>query len=160
MSELLFEYFLVYSLSTLKVIFGMALGTTLGFSVFLTATLTILGMMTSVYVITFFGTWIRHVSQRIFKRKDQKLFTKKNRRNVRIWQQYGVPGIAILTPVLLMPIGGAVLANAFGGEKKEIFKWMWISCIGWTYPLTWVVKFASHLLPFFDSVQAQIQQWI
>ncbi|MFY0626355.1 MAG: hypothetical protein JXR07_08680 [Reichenbachiella sp.] len=160
MAEIILEYFLVYILSTLKVVFGMVLGTTFGFSVFITGSLTIFGMMTSVYVITFFGKWIRTTTQKIFNSRKKKLFTKKNRRNVRIWQQYGIPGIAILTPVLLMPIGGAVLANAFGGEKKDIFKWMWISCIGWTYPLTWMIKFASEWLPFFDSMQASILQWI
>lgn len=153
MTEIFFQYFLVYISSTLKIILGMVLGTSFGFSVFITASLTILGMMTSVYVITFFGNWIRVIRQKYFIKKDRKIFTKESRRNVRIWQKYGVPGIAVLTPIIFMPIGGAILANAFGGKREDIIKWMWISCICWTYPLTWMVKFASHLIPFFDYLK-------
>ena len=138
----------------------MVLGATYGFNIFVTATLTILGMMTSVYIVTFFGRWIRIVALKIKGNRKTKVFTKKNRRNVRIWQQYGIPGIAILTPVLLMPIGGAILANAFGGSRAEIFKWMWISCIGWTYLLTWLVKTLIDVIPLFQRVQEQLQNWI
>ncbi len=160
MSELIWQYFLVYIFSTLKVVFGMVLGVTYEFGILITASLTILGMMTSVYVVTFFGKGIRALALRIRGTKKRKVFTKKNRRNVRIWQKYGIPGIAILTPVLLMPIGGAVLANAFGGTRKEIFKWMWISCIGWTYPLTWLTQTLIDVIPLFQTVQEQLKSWI
>jgi len=148
----LIQYLLIFLGSTIKIVFGMVLGTAFGFNIFLTGTITILGMMTSVYIVTFFGTPIRSFTQKVLHRKKRKLFSSKTRRSVRIWQKYGVAGIAFLTPIILMPIGGAILANAFGGKKTEIFKWMWISCIFWTYPLTWIVKFASHLLPFGQDV--------
>ncbi|WP_109831620.1 hypothetical protein [Reichenbachiella versicolor] len=152
MQEYIIKCFIVFLGSTFKIIFGVLLGTSFEFSVFMTATLTILGMMAAIYIVTFFGTPIRHYSQRLMKKKEKKLFSPKTRRYVRIWQKYGVPGIAFLTPLLFMPIGGAVLANAFGGKKSEIFKWMWIACIVETYPITWIVKFASDLVPFADDV--------
>ena len=43
-------YFLVYLSSTVKFIFGPVLGEVYGFSVFVTGTLSILGMMTTVYL--------------------------------------------------------------------------------------------------------------
>lgn len=138
----------------------MVLGTTYGYGIFLTATLTVLGMMTAIYAITFFGKSIRALALKMRGKKKRRIFTKKNRRNVRIWQKYGVPGIAILTPILLMPVGGAVLANAFGGNKKEIIKWMWLSCIGWTYPLTWLVQMLIDVIPLFQTIRDQLQSWI
>ena len=152
MHEYLIKCFLVFLGSTFKIVFGMLLGTSFEFSVFWTATLTILGMMAAVYIVTLFGTPIRNLTQKILSRRKRKLFTPKNRRNVRIWQKYGVAGIAFLTPIILMPVGGAILANAFGGKKQEIIKWMWLACVFWTYPLTWIVKFASDLIPFGDDV--------
>lgn len=152
MQEYVIKCLLVFAGSTFKIIFGMLLGTSFEFSVFWTATLTILGMMFAVSIVTLFGEQIRSLSQKLIRKKDRKLFTSKTRRYVKVWQKYGIPGIAFLTPIALMPIGGAVLANAFGGKKKDIFKWMWIACIFETYPLTWVVKFASDLIPFGDDV--------
>lgn len=143
-------YLLIYSSSGFKFVFGPIIGATYGYSVFFTGTLTILGMMTTVYIFTYFGTHIRHFSQRIFRSKDKKVFTKKNRKYVELWLKYGVAGMSFLTPVLLSPLGGAILVNAFGGRKKDIIKYMWMSSIFWGYPMTWAVKFAGHLIPFLD----------
>lgn len=148
--EEVWKYFLVYISSTLKFIFGPTIGVAAGFNVFETGTLTALGMMTSVYTFTYFGSEIRAFSNRIFTKKKRNLFTKRNRRFVIIWRKYGVLGIAILTPILLTPIGGTVVANAFGGRKEVILRYMWMSCLFWSYVITWLVKFASEYIPFID----------
>lgn len=153
----LWTYFLVYISSTVKFIFGPTIGVAAGFSVFMTGSLTALGMMTSVYTFTYFGDEIRAVTKRIFSKKKQKIFTRKNRRFVEIWRKYGIPGVAILTPILLTPIGGTVMANAFGGKKEDIFKYMWISCLFWSYVITWLVKFASSFIP--PSVYEMAKSW-
>ncbi|UXP33722.1 hypothetical protein N6H18_07120 [Reichenbachiella agarivorans] len=142
------KYLSIYLGSMLKIMVGPVLGLTYDYNIFITGTLTALGMMTSVYLITFFGANIRHYSQAILNRKRKNIFSKKTRQYVRIWQKYGVPGIAFLTPVLFMPIGGAIIANAFGGKKADIFKYMWISSLFWSYFLAWLVRFAGDLLPF------------
>lgn len=151
MLQEILKYFLVYISSSVKFVFGPLLGTSYGFHVLITGSLTILGMMTSVYVFTYFGDWIRIKSQKLFSSKDKKKFSKSSRRNVTVWLKYGVPGIAFLTPILLTPIGGTVLANAFGGKKEDILKYMWISCILWSYPISWALKYASYLLPFINT---------
>ncbi|MCV9388570.1 hypothetical protein [Reichenbachiella ulvae] len=150
MTAEILQYLSVYLGSTLKIIIGPVLGVTYGINVWITGTLTTLGMMTSVYLVTFFGTWVRHQTQAYFKKRRKNLFSPKTRRYVKIWQEYGVPGIAFLTPVLFMPIGGALLANAFGGKKADIIKYMWISCIFWGFLLSFLVAFAGDLLPFLD----------
>ena len=146
MIEEILKYFLVYISSSVKFIFGPTIGIAYGFSVFITGTLTALGMMTSVYVFSFFGKRIHGFVVRLFGKKKKKIFTKKNRQFVKIWKKYGVPGVAVLTPILLTPIGGTLLVNAVGGKKEEIFKYMWASCIFWSYTLTWAVKYASNYI--------------
>lgn len=150
MLEEFLKYLLIYSTSGIKFVFGPVFGASFGYSVFLTGTLTILGMMTTVYLFTYFGTYIRHFTQSIFRSKDKKIFTKKNRKYVQLWLKYGVAGMSFLTPVLLSPLGGAILVNAFGGRKKDIIKYMWMSSIFWGYPMTWAVKFAGHMIPFLN----------
>lgn len=147
----LIQYFLIYFSSGFKFVFGPLIGAAHGYHVLITGTLTVFGMMTSVYVFTYFGTWVRHKTQAFFSSKDKKIFTPKNRKYVKIWLKYGVPGLAFLTPILLTPIGGTVIANAFGGKKEDIIKYMWLSCIFWSYPITWVLKFARHLVPFLNA---------
>ena len=150
MTEELLKYFLVYISSSIKFIFGPTIGIASGFNVFVTGTLTVMGMMTSVYVFSFFGDKIHALKLKIMGKKKRKLFTKKSRRFVNIWNKYGVAGIAVLTPIILTPIGGTILVNAVGAKKEDIFKYMWLSCIFWSYSITWAVKFGSDLIAFED----------
>ena len=89
---------------------------------------------------------LRGFTDRIFRRKKRKIFTRKNRRFVKVWRKYGVPGIAFFTPILLSPPGGSILANAFGGKRKEIIKWMWIFGAAWSLIITLLGKYARWVL--------------
>ena len=148
MLEEIVKYLTVYLSSGVKFIFGPTLGLAFGFNVFVTGTLSVLGTMTTVYILTYFGENIRNLSQKIFKPKKKKVFTKQKRKFVTIWKKYGIIGIAFLTPILLTPIGGTLVANALGCKKEDIFKYMWISAVLWSYSITWALKFAKDLLFF------------
>ena len=143
---LIVKYLIVYALSAVKIIFGPTMGLYYEFSVFETTLLTLAGMMTTVYLFSYFGQEIKGLTDRIFRRKKRKTFTRKNRRFVKVWRKYGVPGIAFLTPILLSPPGGAILANAFGGKRKDIIKWMWVFGSTWSLILTLLVKYAKWIL--------------
>ncbi|MCP4460262.1 MAG: hypothetical protein GY816_19895 [Cytophagales bacterium] len=138
--EELWKYLTMYLLSGFKFIFGPTLGVGYGVPLVFTALLTSFGMMTTVYVFTYFGHRLKGIVDR-FKKKDRKIFSKKSRRFVKVWRKYGVKGIAFLTPVLLMPIGGAILANVLGGKRKKIIHWMWVSSLFWAFVLSTVVKY-------------------
>jgi hypothetical protein len=116
--------------------------------------LTLAGMMTTVYLVCYFGDEIRIFSVKIFGiRKKQKLFSSRSRRFVRIWRKYGVNGVAFLTPLLLSPPGGTFIALALGGKKKEIIKWMWIFGSIFSIVLTLILKYASWLISDFILVK-------
>lgn len=145
MIEKLALYFSIFISSTVKFIAGPTIGVAAGLSVVETATLTALGMMLTVVLFTLFGPQMRSFIAR-FRKKKRKLFTKRNRRFVRIWQKYGIPGTAILTPLILTPVGGAILANAFKGPKNKIFLYMTLSAVFWGFTLTWSLKYLRDLL--------------
>lgn len=147
----------VYFLSIFKFIFGPVLGLSYGFGVIWTAALTTLGTLTAAIVFSFFGPQIRAFFSLFFKKKKQKkVFTKKNRRFVKIWNKYGVAGIAFFTPILLTPIGGTILANAFGGKKSEIIKYMLLWSAFWSVTLTYALKYFGDILkdylPFLNNI--------
>ncbi|WP_258102155.1 hypothetical protein [Marinoscillum pacificum] len=143
---LILKYLIVFALSAVKIIFGPTLGLAYGFSIIETTLLSLGGMMTTVYLFSYFGPQMRRLTQRIFSKRKKKRFSKKTRRFAKIWRAYGVPGIAFFTPILLSPPGGAILANAFGGKRGEIIKWMWIFGTLWSIILTLLVKYAGDLL--------------
>jgi hypothetical protein len=50
---------------------------------------------------------------------------------VRIWKRFGMAGIALLTPLLLTPIGGTVLAVSFRVSRGQLLLYMLISAVFW-----------------------------
>lgn len=144
MEEIL-KYLTVIGLSGVKFIFGPTLGNSFGYPVLLTAALTILGTMIPVYILTYFGHRLKSFVNR-FRKKNRKVFTRRNRRFVKIWRKYGVEGIAIFTPIFFSPIGGALIANALGGVPSKIIKWMWISAFFWALLISWALKYAFWLV--------------
>lgn len=141
------KYFSVYFLSGLKFIFGPTLGVANDLPVVAVILLTAFGMMTTVYLFTFFGDELRNFFSRF--RKNPKTFTKRNRTFVKIWRRFGLKGLCLLTPLVLTPPGGALLVNLLGTNKRVILKWMWISALGWSTILTLIVKYAFWLIEDF-----------
>ena len=85
-----------------------------------------LGMMASVTLFVLAGDWI----QKQWKR-PRKSSMKSKRRYIKIKQAAGLWGIAFLTPAILSPIGGALVAVAFRYDRKEILTKMAIAGAVW-----------------------------
>ncbi len=133
--------------SALKFVLGPTLGLAERLHFLTTAIATIIGMMLSVVVFVYFGNWIRtRVFDRFFPRR--KKISIPNPRMESIWKKYGLAGIAALTPVILTPIGGTLLAISFGGSQRKIIAYMLVSAVFWSVILTTVVYVFGHkMLP-------------
>ncbi|WP_425390121.1 hypothetical protein [Ekhidna sp.] len=142
------KYFTVYFLSGLKFVFGPTFGVANGLPTIATIILTSLGMMTTIYLFTFFGDEIRGFFSR-FRKKKRRVFTKRNRRFVMLWKKFGLKGICLLTPLILTPPGGGLLINLISSKKNLILKWMWISAILWSVIITLLIKHAFWLVEDF-----------
>jgi hypothetical protein len=118
------------------------MGAAVGLTFLETVATTVMGMMTTVVIVSFFGTSLRKWVNSTFRR-DQKVFSKRNRKFVVLWKKYGLFGISFLTPVLFSPILGTMLVSAFGGSRSRIFGYMLFSAIFWSLALSK----ALHLLP-------------
>ncbi len=70
------------------------------------------------------------------RKKNRKTFSKRNRRLVRLKAKYGMPGIAILTPVILsIPIGTFLTAKYFG-HKKTSYLYLFLGQVAWSFVYT------------------------
>lgn len=135
-------YFSIYVLCMFKIIFGPIIGYSKGIHPLLTTLLTIAGMMTTITIFGLLGEQLRHTAFiRFFKFK--KVFSKKSRRFVKIWKKYGIIGISFFTPILLSPPGGAILAVAFGGSKKQMMIYMFVFSVIWTFIITYAFYYGG-----------------
>lgn len=140
-------YVAIYLFSGVKFIFGPTIGAEEDMSVLETAIFTSLGMMTSVIIFSFFGEKIRGSIRKGKKRR--RLFSKKNRKIVRIYQRFGIKGIAFLTPLLLTPIGGTLIAVSFGVNKRKIILNMLPNAVIWSFVMSYIVIEFWH---FFETL--------
>jgi len=132
----------IYALCMFKIIFGPTMGYAAGLSPLLTVIITVSGMMTTVLLFTFFGEKVR---EKILRRylKPKKVFTPKNRRFVKIWRKYGELGISFLTPILLSPPGGSIIAMALGGSRKKTIGYMFLWSVVWSTIITYTFYYAG-----------------
>ena len=130
------KYISVALASTLKFVGGPLAGLALNLNWYETAICSATGMMASVLLVLFAGTALAQVAQRYRKAKP-KLFTRRTRLAVKIWQRSGLAGIALLTPILLTPIGGTVLAISFHVPVGRIVVAMLLSSLFWGVVLSW-----------------------
>ncbi|MDJ1502544.1 small multi-drug export protein [Xanthocytophaga agilis] len=132
-----------------KFIGGPLSGVALGLHWTETYLLTVTGMMVSVILFTLLGHKLKHTLLSRFYKK-RLLFTPRNRRLVKVWRKYGMLGVAFLTPLILTPIGGTIVASSFGESKFRIFLYMFFSALVWGVILTLVIdKLGEKVLEFF-----------
>lgn len=139
----------VYFSSMLKFILGPLGGYASGLNLVTTILTTVFGMMTVVFLFTYFGDWIR---AKVFSRfKSNKVKSDaRNKRLAKIWKKFGLPGVALLTPIILTPIGGTLLAVSSGSPKEKIIFYMFISAAVWSVIFSISIYFfGNEVLPDF-----------
>jgi hypothetical protein len=66
----------------------------------------------------------------------KKIFTARNRRMVRIWKQYGLIGLAALTPILFSIPLGMFFITRVEKDNRKILIYMLVSVTCWSLILT------------------------
>ncbi len=83
----------------------------------------ILGALVSVYFSRFLiHIWNRYWPEKLkFRRKTSRIFTKRNRRFVKLKSNYGLIGIVMLSPVVLsIPVGSFLTVKYYGNRIRNI----------------------------------------
>nr|WP_245402623.1 hypothetical protein [Pontibacter sp. E15-1] len=124
---------------------GPVTGISLGLSYIETVLLTMAGMMTSVVIFSLIGNVASQWLSRRRKSRQKPIFCAKNRRIVRVWKRFGVSGVAFLTPILLTPIFGTIVAALLGAPRRHIYMHMLWSSLFWSLTLTFMVFEFGHL---------------
>lgn len=134
------KYLSVFVLSMFKFVLGPITALPLDLPYLVAVALTAGGMMATVCLLTFAGSGLRNRWMAQLNR-NRKRFSPGSRRMVRIWRKYGILGTAVLTPLLLTPIGGTLVAIAFGEKKWRIVYYMLASAVFWGFVITAAVYY-------------------
>ena len=141
MEDVWWSYIVVYFSSMFKFILGPLWGLKEDLSVTETTCFTFLGSMSIITLITVIGEpardWIAGKSR---KRTSYRVFTKKRRRTVAFYKRFDIKGIAFFSPLVLTPIGGAVVSLAFGVQRTKIFFNMLWANLMWAVILSYAVR--------------------
>ena len=141
-----FKYASVFLLSTVKFLGGPLAGTSMGLHFWPTLGLTVAGMMTSVFIFSGIGrVWMQH-RQKQRRLRREPIFTKRSRNIIKVFRKFGMGGIAFLTPILLSPIGGTVIATLLGVPRHRILLHMLWSALFWGVALTFASIHFGHLI--------------
>lgn len=136
----------VFLPSMLKLILGPLAGYGLKINIVVTMIASLAGMMTIVTAIIYSGQMFRDKIERFFSShlRHGKLY--------KFIERWGLWGVVVLTPLILMPIPGALLALGFQQKhtKQEILLYMLISGAVWSVIFSLVIYFLGHkVLPDF-----------
>jgi hypothetical protein len=158
----------VLFLSGIKFLFAPALSMGLGFSYFQTVIVTSIGGFAGVYFFYYLSGYILNLFRKyikphfkgavVFRRilfpafnkdrqlKNKRTFTFRNKAIVRTRANFGILGIAILTPVFLSIPLGAFLVNRYYANCKKKFIYLGVSVVLWSFlvsSLLFLIRFAG-----------------
>lgn len=131
---MMFDYFLVFlgaAIPWLEIALVIPLGIIRGLSSVWVMILAFVGnMLTVLILIVAFQKVKLWMDSR--KEKSGKEDSKRTERGKRIWNKYGMPGLALLGPILIGTHIAAFIGLLFGATKMNTTLWMAISIALWT----------------------------
>jgi uncharacterized membrane protein len=142
------KYVAVILATTVKFFGGQLTGLFLEISWWETAICSVIGMMITVTIVSFLGKGIQRLIAK-YQTKKPKLFSKRSRFAVKIWQRLGIWGIACFTPLFFTPIGGTLLALSFKVPIPKILFSMLVFAVLWGVILTFALYQISELKHLF-----------
>ena len=131
---LIYEYALVFlgaAIPWLEIALVIPLGIIRGLSPFWVMLLAFVGNMATVLPVIIGFEKVRQWNLRLNEKKG-KSPSKRSERAKKIWNRYGLPGLALLGPILIGTHIAAFIGMSLGAEKKWAILWLTISIAVWT----------------------------
>lgn len=140
------KYLTVFALSMVKFLGGPLAGVSMGLPFSSTLGLTVAGMMTSVLIFSIVGATVSRWYAQRARQRGKPVFTTHSRRTVRVFQRFGIGGIAFITPLILSPIVGTIIATVLGVDRRRILLHMLWSAVLWGTTFTFILTKFSFLI--------------
>ena len=111
-------------------------------SFFETILYTNIGGVIGIIVFAFFSKGLLKIVDLLWPRKlkdskrSKKIFTRRNRRLIFLKNKFGLPGIVVLSPVILSIPVGALLVTKYFGRKKRNYLYLLTGQVLWSFIFT------------------------
>ncbi|MBL4625578.1 MAG: hypothetical protein JKY42_10635 [Flavobacteriales bacterium] len=128
----------VFLISSTKFLFAPSTTVGFGYTYWETILITVTGGWFGVLIFFFFGKVVIDLFMRnYFKKKEKKSkFTRTNKMIVKVKSNFGILGLALITPVTIsIPVGSMLAARYFGESKLAIYFLMG-AVVFWSFVLT------------------------
>lgn len=129
----------VFLISSTKFLFAPSTTVAFGYTYWETIVITITGGWFGVLVFYFFGRVVIDLFMRkYFKKKETQSpkFTRTNKMIIKVKTNFGIVGLALISPVTIsIPVGSILAARYFGDNKWSIY-YLMASIVFWSFVLT------------------------
>ncbi|RQG92740.1 small multi-drug export protein [Natrarchaeobius halalkaliphilus] len=130
------QYLLVFLLAAtplLEILIVIPIGVALGLNPILVASVAFAGNVMPVYVLLVASDRVRSM---LAARRSDSPPSKRRRRAKRVWDSYGLPGLALSAPIVTGVHVGALIAVGLGATRQSAIVWMTASIALWTVVIT------------------------
>lgn len=131
--DFIFNILTVYVTGFLELWIAVPLGFVFNLPPAITAIFSALGSVSSAFLVALAGDKIR---DRFLKWRYGTGNRLKESRAYRVWKQYGVAGLGLLSPLLFGAPLGTALGIVSGADRNKLLIWMTIGIIIWSCGLT------------------------
>ena len=138
--------FLLAAVPLLEILVVIPLGVGLGSQPLLVAIAAFFGNVLPIY-----GIIAAHerVDAYLARRRDDSEPSKRRQRAKQLWEKYGLPGLAVASPVSTGVHLAAVFALGLGSTRRSTALWMTASIAAWTVVITLGSVFALSTIQSF-----------
>ncbi|MDM5297618.1 small multi-drug export protein [Bacillus pumilus] len=133
--DTLWGYVLVFLLAALplfEVVGVVPLGILSGLHPVTTAVIGLIGNMLTVLLLIVFVDRLKEWRRKRKAETGDDKGEKKQQRARKIWERYGLPGLALIGPFLIGSHLSAFMCMSFGTKRKQVTMWMAVSLMMWT----------------------------
>ena len=130
----MFQYLLVFlgaAIPGLEIIVAIPVGIVSGLTPVSVIIAGFIGNLLTVLAVIFGFQKVKSWWESI-RKKDGKKESKRTERGTRIWDNYGMPGLALLGPILIGTHVAVFIGLLFGAKKSTATIWMVISLALWS----------------------------
>ncbi len=123
--------FLLAATPFFEVVGVIPIGVATGLSALPVTVIALSGNILTIWLVILMMDRVKSWLKKHNEKKGEIASEKRGKRASNIWKRYGLPGLAIVSPILIGSHLGVILAMSFGGKRKQIAFWMTFSVLAW-----------------------------
>jgi uncharacterized membrane protein len=148
-AEGMFAYVLVFLLAAtpwIEILVVIPAGIALGLNPLAVSILAFTGNLTTVYILIFAYQYLCSILNKRKSDENKNPPSKRKNKALNIWNKYGLPGLAFISPLTVGTHFATFIALSFKSKKYKVTMWITLSIFVWTVIVTIVSYYGIESL--------------